>query len=131
MLVVDMVVDTFSTTMNRPRQRSWSTIPVHVSADLKRADDRSLRYARPSPERAPLAGRCGARRESVRRTYRVARLQTLEGGAPGSVFTVAKEMGHGGEAMVYGHLRRFAAERPRWSTGSTSTRLSWRIIWQP
>jgi integrase len=42
-----------------------------------------------------------------RHTYTAARLQTLDGGAPVSVYTVAKELGHGGEAMVrrvYGHL---------------------------
>ncbi len=36
-----------------------------------------------------------------------ARLQTLDGGARVSAFTVARELGHGGEAMVrkvYGHL---------------------------
>ncbi len=36
-----------------------------------------------------------------------ARLQTLDQGAPVSVYMVAKELGHGGEAMVrrvYGHL---------------------------
>jgi integrase len=42
-----------------------------------------------------------------RHTYTAARLQTLDAGAPVSVYTVAKELGHGGEAMVrqvYGHL---------------------------
>jgi len=42
-----------------------------------------------------------------RHTYCAARLQTLDHGAPVSVYTVAKELGHGGEAMVrrvYGHL---------------------------
>ncbi len=42
-----------------------------------------------------------------RHTYCAARLQTLDQGAPVSVYTVAKEMGHGGESMVrrvYGHL---------------------------
>ncbi len=42
-----------------------------------------------------------------RHTYCAARLQTLDQGAPVSLFTVAKELGHGGEAMVrrvYGHL---------------------------
>lgn len=41
-----------------------------------------------------------------RHTYSAARLQTLDHGAPVSVYTVAKELGHG-EAMVrrvYGHL---------------------------
>ena len=37
----------------------------------------------------------------------VAGFQTLDQGAPVSVFTVAREMGHGGDSMVrlvYGHL---------------------------
>ena len=44
---------------------------------------------------------------AFRHTYAAARLQTVDGGAPVSVFTVARELGHGGEAMVrnvYGHL---------------------------
>ena len=44
---------------------------------------------------------------AFRHTYTAARLQTVDGGAPVSVFTVARELGHGGEAMVrnvYGHL---------------------------
>jgi integrase len=47
------------------------------------------------------------RSKMFRHTYCAARLQTLDQGAPVSVFTVAREMGHGGEAMVrrvYGHL---------------------------
>ncbi len=39
--------------------------------------------------------------------YCAARLQTVDQGAPVSTYTVAPEMGHGGEAMVrrvYGHL---------------------------
>ncbi len=42
-----------------------------------------------------------------RHTYCAARLQTLDRGAPVSDYTVAKELGHGGRAMVervYGHL---------------------------
>ena len=42
-----------------------------------------------------------------RHTYAAARLQTLDQGAPVSVYTVARELGHGGETMVrrvYGHL---------------------------
>lgn len=42
-----------------------------------------------------------------RHTYCAARLQTLDGGAPVSAYTVGKEMGHGGDALVrrvYGHL---------------------------
>ncbi len=47
------------------------------------------------------------RSKMFRHTYASARLQTLDGGQPVSEFTVAKELGHGGEAMVrrvYGHL---------------------------
>jgi integrase len=47
------------------------------------------------------------RAKMFRHTYTAARLQTLDQGAPVSVYTVAKELGHGGEAMVrrvYGHL---------------------------
>lgn len=42
-----------------------------------------------------------------RHTYCAARLQTLDNGAPVSLFTVARELGHGGDSMVkavYGHL---------------------------
>jgi integrase len=42
-----------------------------------------------------------------RHTYCAARLQTLDNGAPVSPFTVARELGHGGDSMVkavYGHL---------------------------
>lgn len=42
-----------------------------------------------------------------RHTYCAARLQTLDNGAPVSIYTVARELGHGSEAMVkrvYGHL---------------------------
>jgi integrase len=47
------------------------------------------------------------RSKMFRHTYCAARLQTLDQGAPVSVFTVARELGHGGETMVrkvYGHL---------------------------
>ena len=47
------------------------------------------------------------RSKMFRHTYCATRLQTLDEGAPVSVYTVAKELGHGGEAMVrnvYGHL---------------------------
>ena len=59
-----------------------------------------------------VAGRCGwnkgeIRSKMFRHTYCSARLQTLDGGAPVSPFTVSKELGHGGLLMmeqVYGHL---------------------------
>ncbi len=47
------------------------------------------------------------RSKVFRHTYCAARLQTVDQGAPVSTYTVACEMGHGGEAMVrrvYGHL---------------------------
>lgn len=47
------------------------------------------------------------RTRMFRHTYCAARLQTLDGGAPVSTFTVAKELGHGGTSLVqrvYGHL---------------------------
>jgi integrase len=47
------------------------------------------------------------RTKVFRHTYCAARLQTLDRGAPVSEFTVSKELGHGGRAMVervYGHL---------------------------
>ena len=47
------------------------------------------------------------RSKAFRHTYCAARLQTLDQGAPVSMFTVSKELGHGGEALVkrvYGHL---------------------------
>jgi integrase len=51
------------------------------------------------------AGEIGTK--MFRHTYCAARLQTLDQGAPVSTYTVARELGHGGEAMVrrvYGHL---------------------------
>lgn len=42
-----------------------------------------------------------------RHTYCAARLQMLDGGEPVGAYTVGREMGHGGDAMVrkvYGHL---------------------------
>jgi len=47
------------------------------------------------------------RSKMFRHTYCAARLQTVDQGAPVSTYTVSREMGHGGEAMVrrlYGHL---------------------------
>ncbi len=47
------------------------------------------------------------RTKMFRHSYCAARLQTLDRGAPVSEFTVARELGHGGRAMVervYGHL---------------------------
>lgn len=55
--------------------------------------------------RDAMAERAGWRRGEIRskmfrHTYCAARLQTLDRGAPVSEFTVARELGNGGEAMV-------------------------------
>lgn len=47
------------------------------------------------------------RMKMLRHSYTAARLQTLDRGAPVSEFTVARELGHGGESLVrrvYGHM---------------------------
>ncbi|HEY8376943.1 MAG TPA: tyrosine-type recombinase/integrase [Nannocystis sp.] len=47
------------------------------------------------------------RTKMFRHTYCAARLQTLDHGAPVALYTVQREMGHGGDALVkrvYGHL---------------------------
>jgi integrase len=44
---------------------------------------------------------------ALRHTYCASRLQTLDAGAPVSLSTVAREMGHGGDSLVrriYGHM---------------------------
>jgi integrase len=56
---------------------------------------------------APLWEGQFIRTRMFRHTYCSARLQTLDHGAPVSIYTVGKELGHGGEALVkrvYGHL---------------------------
>jgi integrase len=57
-----------------------------------------------SPNAPPLAIRSKMFRHAY---YTAARLQTLDHGSPVSAYMVARELGHGGEAMlrrVYGHL---------------------------
>jgi hypothetical protein len=65
------------------------------------------------PEAARRGGRSGRmepgeiRSKMFRHTHCAARLQTIDQGTPVTTYTVAREMGHGGEAMVrkvYGHL---------------------------
>jgi integrase len=59
-----------------------------------------------------IAGRVGWKRGEIRHrifrhTYCAARLQTLDRGAPVSLYTVSRELGHGSEEMVrrvYSHL---------------------------
>ncbi len=50
------------------------------------------------------------RTKMFRHTYCAARLQTLDQGHPVALYTVAREMGHGGDSLVkriYGHLGQF------------------------
>jgi len=80
---------------------SYETGQESMIVELKRTLDR-------------VAGRAGwqpgeIRTRIFRHTYTAARLQTLDQGAPVSVFTVSKELGHGGDTLVkriYGHLGR-------------------------
>ena len=46
---------------------------------------------------------------TLRHTYATTRIQTLDHGAPVSLYTVATEMGHSGVGLIentYGHLQR-------------------------
>jgi integrase len=72
------------------------------------------------------------RTRALRHTYTAARLQTLDHGAPVSIFTVARELGHGGDSLVrrvYGHLGqvRHRAEAVEYPVGVCSVRFSERI----
>ncbi len=84
-----------------------------------------------------VAGRAGwkegeIRSKMFRHTYCAARLQTIDAGAPVSTFTVAREMGHGGEAMVrkvYGHLGqvRHRAEQVEYRIKQHAAKLGARL----
>jgi integrase len=72
------------------------------------------------------------RSKMFRHTYCAARLQTLDAGAPVSTYTVAREMGHGGEAMVrrvYGHLGqvRHRSETVEYRIEQHATKLKGRL----
>ncbi len=81
--------------------------------------------------------RCGwqqgdIRTKMFRHTYCAARLQTLDQGFPVSLYTVAKEMGHGGDKMVrrvYSHLGqvRHRAEVVEYRAEQHSERLAERL----
>lgn len=86
--------------------------PAHPEERPIRSLRRQLDHM-PVPRRLCLASEnAGApalrlRSRILRHSYCAARLQTLDGGAPISPFTVARELGHGDLAMVlriYGHL---------------------------
>jgi integrase len=73
------------------------------------------------------------RSKMFRHTYCAARLQTLDQGAPVSVYTVAKELGHGGETMVrrvYGHLGqvRHRAEAVEYRVEQHAAKLGERLV---
>ena len=80
-----------------------------------------------------IASRAGwepghVRSKIFRHTYCAARLQTLDGGAPVSPFTVSRELGHGSHKMVeevYGHLGqvRHRSEVIEYRVGQHSERL--------
>jgi integrase len=84
-----------------------------------------------------VATRGGWRRGEVRtrmfrHTYTAARLQTLDGAAPVSPCTVARELGHGGLRLVdrvYGHLGqvRHRAEVVEYRVGQHEDRLRGRL----
>ena len=72
------------------------------------------------------------RSKMFRHTYCAARLQTLDRGAPVSEFTVARELGHGGESMVrrvYGHLGqvRHRAEQVEYRIEAFQDKLKGRL----
>jgi hypothetical protein len=67
-----------------------------------------------------------------RHTYCSARLQTLDGGAPVSPYTVSGELGHGSGAMVqkvYAHLGviRHRSEMPEYRVEQHATVLADRL----
>jgi len=78
-------------------------------------------------------GKAGELRTRLfRHTYAAARLQTLDRGAPVSVFTVARELGHGGEGLVrrvYGHLGqvRHRAEEVEYPLSACAHRFADRL----
>ncbi len=53
-----------------------------------------------SPTSPPTVQVSGLTPYTLRHRYCAACLQTLDGGAPVSAYTVGKEMGHGGDALV-------------------------------
>lgn len=73
------------------------------------------------------------RSKQFRHTYCAARLQTLDGGAPVSTFTVAREMGHSSTAMVeqvYSHLGtiRHRSEQVEYRVGQHREALADRLM---
>jgi hypothetical protein len=75
-----------------------------------RGEERRLRDIHRLLDRVAKRAGLGAgelRSKAFRHTYCAARLQTLDRGAPVSIYTVARELGHGSDEMVkriYAHL---------------------------
>ena len=75
-----------------------------------RGEERRLRDIHRLLDRVAARAGLGAgelRSKAFRHTYCAARLQTLDRGAPVSIYTVARELGHGSDEMVkriYAHL---------------------------
>lgn len=72
------------------------------------------------------------RSKMFRHTYCAARLQTFDNGAPVSIYTVAKQLDHGGDALVkrvYGHLGqvRHRAEMVEYRVEQHAERLGVRL----
>jgi hypothetical protein len=86
-------------------------------------------------DRVPVRGGWKAgdiRSRALRHTYCAPRLQTLDSGAPVSLFTAAREMGHGGNSLVrriYGHLGevRHRAEAVEYRVEPHATALGHRL----
>ena len=73
---------------------------------------------------------------TFRHTHCAARLQSLDQGAPVSTYTVARELGHGGEAMVrrvYGHLgqvrHRAEVVEYRVEQHAVALAIAWHSYW--
>jgi hypothetical protein len=81
------------------------TLPFGLSAAKRRIRDIHRLLDRVAKRAGLGAGEL--RSKAFRHTYCAARLQTLDRGAPVSLYTVSRELGHGSEEMVrrvYSHL---------------------------
>jgi integrase len=100
-----------------------------------RGEERRLRDIHRLLDRVAKRAGMGAgelRSKAFRHTYCAARLQTLDRGAPVSIYTVARELGHGSDEMVkriYAHLGdvRHRAEVVEYRVGQHLDRLGDRL----
>ena len=92
----------------RPRLEQGGTLLV--PSWTARGEERRLRDIHRLLDRVAKRAGLGAgelRSKAFRHTYCAARLQSLDRGAPVSIYTVARELGHGSDEMVkriYAHL---------------------------